>query len=98
MNRINRIRHILWRLPRLRPYLGDMGVGRRGPRVDPVPRARVLDEYAGEWVAIKDDKVIAHSPSSREVVRQMRVLGEEADGAVLQRAATPTEAVAVGLG
>jgi len=98
MSVMDTIRNILWRLPRLRPYLGGMGVARRGQRVDPIPRAQALDKHAGEWVAIKDGQVIAHSPSSREVVRQMRGLGTAAEGAILQRAATPTEALAVGLG
>ncbi|MGI8628110.1 MAG: DUF5678 domain-containing protein [Geodermatophilaceae bacterium] len=75
-----------------------MSVARRPDRVEAVRRPDVLDGYVGEWVALKDGRVIAHSPSSREVVRLMRKMGGEAHGAVLQRAARETEALAVGLG
>ena len=88
----------LWRGAQRIAYGRGMGVARRSAKVDPVPRERVLDEHVGEWVAVKDGRVIAHSPSSREVVRQMRKLGADADGAILQRSSTETEALAVGLG
>jgi Family of unknown function (DUF5678) len=93
-----RIRQAVWRVVNGLPYRRGMGVARGSDKIPPVPRAQVLDKYAGQWVAIKDGRVIAHSPSSREVVRQMRRLGAEAEGAILQRAAEPTEALAVGLG
>lgn len=58
-----------------------------------------LDRHVGEWVAIKDGKVIAHGPNARHVVQQMRQLpAEQSRGAVLQRSARPTEALAIGLG
>jgi hypothetical protein len=79
-------------------YGPDMGIARSSRHIDPVRRLAVLDEYAGEWVAIKDDNVIAHSSDPREVVRQMRRLGAAAQGAVLQRASVATEALAVGMG
>jgi len=66
--------------------------------VEPVPRPAVLDEYQGEWVAVLDGQVVAHSISSREVVRQLKRLGESAEDAVLMRSAAPTDALAVGLG
>jgi Family of unknown function (DUF5678) len=94
-----RISESLWRVARRLPYVRGMGgVARWSGKTTPIPRLDVLDDYAGEWVAVKDGKVIAHSPSSREVVRQMRKLGQKAQGAVLQRAAGSTEAPAVGLG
>ncbi len=92
------LRRWLWRVVCLATYSCGMGVSRRSPRITPVRRSSVLDEYAGQWVAVKDGRVIAHSYNSREVVRQMRRLGEAAEGAVLQRAPEPTEALAVGLG
>lgn len=92
------VRELVWRSSGQTPYRRVMGIARRGKRVQPVPRLQALDEYAGQWVAVKNGRVIAHSPSSREVVRQLRRMGPEAKGAVLQRAATPTEALAVGLG
>ena len=87
-----------WRTRRPRPYLDDMGLARRSGRINPVRRPSVLDQYPGEWVALLDDQVIAHSPSSREVVRQLKKYGSQADEAVLMKAASPRDALAVGLG
>lgn len=75
-----------------------MSVARKGPRIQPVRRPSVLDDYAGLWVAVKDGRVIAHGHDSRHVVREMRRMGRAAEGAVLQRSPEPTEALAVGLG
>jgi hypothetical protein len=88
----------LWRRLHNLGYRRDVGPGRRNHSVKPVPRLKALDQYSGEWVAVKDGVVIAHSPSSREVVRQLQRLGPDAKDAVLQRAATSTEAIALGLG
>lgn len=75
------------------------GIAPRGPRIPPVPRDPALDRHVGEWVAIKDGRVIAHGPNARDVVQQMRQLpAEQRKGAVLQRSARPTEALAIGLG
>jgi len=94
-----RICAALWRVARRLPYVRGMGgIARRSGKATLVPRPSVLDNYAGEWVAVKDGRVIAHSSSSREVVRQMKKLGPKAEGAVLQRAASAAEALAVGLG
>jgi hypothetical protein len=88
----------LWRRLASLGYRRGVGPARRHHPVQPVPRLQALDQYPGEWVAVKDGVVIAHSPSSREVVRQLQKLGPNAKDAVLQRAATSTEAIAVGLG
>jgi Family of unknown function (DUF5678) len=92
------LRRCLWRVACLAKYRCGMGVARKSPRIQPVRRSSVLDEYAGQWVAVKDGQVIAHGRNSRDVVRQMRQMGPAAEGAVLQRAPEPTEALAVGLG
>ena len=75
-----------------------MGIARSSRHIDPIRREPVLDRYAGEWVALKDNEVIAHARDAREVVRQMRALGDAAHGAVLQRASVASEALAVGMG
>jgi uncharacterized cupin superfamily protein len=75
-----------------------MGVARRGNKVDPIPRDRALDAYAGQWVALKDGVVIAHAASSRDVVRELKRMGPGGEGAVLHRAATEDEPLSVGLG
>lgn len=88
----------LWRACSGAGYRDDMAVARRSARVTPVPRPGVLDEYQGEWVALLDGEVVAHSVSSREVVRQLKRLGSPGEDAVLMRSAAPTDALAVGLG
>jgi hypothetical protein len=88
----------LWRRVNRSNYSRDMGIARGKGRMPAVPRPTSLDRYAGQWVAVKDGKVVAHARRSREVVAKMQALGSSADGAVLQRAAAPTDAVAVGLG
>jgi hypothetical protein len=88
----------LWRPRSPDDYRDDMGVARRSSRVKTVPRPGVLDAYQGEWVALLDGEVIAHSVSSREVVRQLKKMGAAGEDAVLMRSAAPTDALAVGLG
>ena len=92
------IGNCLWRVACLASYRRGMGIARRSRRIQPARRLHVLDQYAGQWVALKDGRVIAHSADARDVVRQMRQMGREAEGAVLQRAAEATEALSVGLG
>jgi Family of unknown function (DUF5678) len=92
------IQRCLWRVVCLATYRCGMGVARRSSRIEPVPRSSTLDAFAGQWVAVKDGRVIAHGYNSRDVVRQMRQMGRAAHGAVLQRAPKPTDALAVGLG
>lgn len=67
-------------------------------RVRPIKHDPALDEYAGEWVAVKDGEVIAHSADSRGVVRQLRTRPDGGQGAVVHRVATSAEPLAVGLG
>lgn len=92
------IQRTVWRVACQLPYFRGMGVARRGRKLRPIERSAVLDKHVGEWVAVKDGVVIAHSTSSREVVRLMRQMGPVSKGAVLQRVAEPTDALAVGLG
>ena len=92
------LRRTVWRVACTAKYRCGMGVARSGPRIEPVRRPGVLDEYAGQWVAIKDGQVIAHSTDPRDVVGEMRRLGAASEGAVLQRAPEVSDALAVGLG
>jgi hypothetical protein len=92
------LRRRLWRVACLATYRCGMAVGRKSPRIEPVRRSAALDTFAGQWVAVKDGRVIVHGFNSRDVVAQMRQMGPAAHGAVLQRAPKPTEALAVGLG
>jgi len=88
----------IWRVACTAKYRRGVGISRKGPRIEPARRPEALDAYAGQWVALKDGEVIAHSPDPRSVVREMRRMGQAAEGAVLQRAPEPSEALAVGLG
>lgn len=88
----------LWRVITTYSYICGMAVARSGKKVSPVPRDKALDAYTGQWVAIKDGVVVAHGRSSRDVVRQLHKMGAAGKGAVLHRAASPDEPLAVGLG
>lgn len=88
----------VWRGVKGSAYRRRMGMARKSGRIEPVRRPAILDEFPGEWVAIKDGRVIAHAVNSRAVVQELKRIGTPARGAVLQRAAEPAEAVAVGLG
>lgn len=88
----------LWRVFRARLYPRGMGIARKGTRMLPVRRSAVLETFEGQWVAVKGDRVLVHGPSAVDVVLKLRELGDEGSGAVLQRVATPQEALAVGLG
>lgn len=92
------LRRSIWRVACMAKYRRGMGIARTGPRIRPAKRPAALDEYAGQWVALKDGRVIAHSPDPRTVVHEMRRMGRAAEGAVLQRASKPTDSLAVGLG
>jgi Family of unknown function (DUF5678) len=94
----NLLRRSIWRVPCFAKYRRGMGIARSGPRIEAAKRPAVLDDFPGQWVALKDGRVIAHSPDPRTVVREMRRMGTSAEGAVLQRAPRPSDAVAVGLG
>lgn len=94
---LSRLRQ-LWRAAGASAYRRGMARPRPTPRLVPVPREKALSAHPGEWVAVKEGRVIAHHSSSREVVRMLRAQGRAAEGAVLHRSAQPTEAIAVGLG
>lgn len=61
-------------------------------RVEPIRRDRAVDAaYPGQWVAVKGRAVVAHSQHPRDLVRQMRDLGEATKGAIVQRIPVPGE-------
>jgi len=66
-------------------------------RVEPVRRNQELDAaYLGQWVAVKDGSVVAHSQHPSGLVNQLRGLGDEAKGAVVQRIPVPGEPLYLG--
>lgn len=67
-------------------------------RMEPERRLAELDRWAGCWVAVKDGKVIAAAPNSRELVPELRRLGPAAEGAVAQYVTPPSDAIMIGVG
>lgn len=75
-----------------------MGVARSGGRVEPERRLSDLDEFEGQWVAVKDGQVVAVAATSRALVYEVHKLGESGKGAVAQYVAPPTAAFMIGVG
>jgi hypothetical protein len=73
-------------------------VGRPGRHHRPVPRLRELDDYEGQWVAVKGGRIVASAATSRDLVLRLRELGDASVGAVIQHVLPPSDAALVGLG
>ncbi|MDQ1713768.1 MAG: hypothetical protein QOE45_3218 [Frankiaceae bacterium] len=67
-------------------------------RVEPVRRLAELDRWVGLWVAVKDERVVAAAPTSRDLVRKVIEMGPSARGAVAQFVPEPSEAIVIGMG
>jgi hypothetical protein len=81
----------------VRRYAGLMGVGHRPDReVRAVPHLDALDDYVGEWVAVKEGRVVAHADSSVALARIIR--SSEIHGAVMQYVQPEAHAFIVGVG
>lgn len=89
----------LWTRLRTRTYRRRMGFGRRASgAIQPVMRPRELDDFVGQWVAVKSGRVIAAAASSRALVYEVRKLGSAGEGAVAQFVPPPDSAYMVGVG
>jgi hypothetical protein len=75
-----------------------MGHGRRQRRVKPERALPGLERWAGMWVAVKDGKVIAAAYNSRDLVPEVRKLGEAGHGAVAQFVPPHTDEIVIGVG
>lgn len=64
-------------------------------RCAPVRRSAALAAYEGEWVAVKDGVVVAHSLSDIGLVPLVRALGKAGEGAVVEFVSPPTAYVEV---
>lgn len=71
---------------------------RTHPRMEPERRLDVLDGWTGMWVAVKDGEVVAAAYNSRDLVPQVRKLGERGHGAVAQYVPPRTEDIIIGVG
>lgn len=80
-------------------YSADMGIARRrNPgQFGPLP-APDLRGYEGRWVAVKGGKVIASGATTHELAAELARLGDEAKGAIMQRAPRHLDAVVIGVG
>lgn len=57
-----------------------------------------LERWAGMWVAVKDGEVVAAAHNSRDLVPEVRKLGEAGYGAVAQFVPRHTDEIVIGVG
>ncbi|HVU71441.1 MAG TPA: DUF5678 domain-containing protein [Mycobacteriales bacterium] len=67
-------------------------------KMQPERRLPDLDQWVGCWVAIKDGKVVAAAHNSRDLVPELRKLGDAGRGAVAQYVTPPSETIMIGVG
>lgn len=90
------MRKILWRVAFPWRYLRGMRKSHR--RGGPEPRLPALDGWEGYWVAVKDGKIIAATHNARDLVPELRKLGEAGEGAVAQYVVPKTDTIMIGVG
>lgn len=71
---------------------------RRVNELTPVRRPTELDGYVGQWVAVKEGRVIASADTSRELVTKVKALGAQGVDAVAEYVAPPSHSWMVGAG
>jgi len=79
-------------------YLDDMGIARSGGPIEPLSRPAGIDSYEGQWVAVKDGRVVAAAPHARDLVILVRDMGEEGSDATVEFVAPPSDSFMVGVG
>ena len=79
-------------------YSRDVGIARRGRRLEPVPPPPGVEAYSGLWVAVLGDKVIAAAPTSTDLAYKLFEIGPSAKEAVMQRVQPATDEILVGMG
>ena len=79
-------------------YLDDMAIARFGVPVEPLRRAEGIDDYAGQWVAVKDGRVVASAPHARDLVVLVRDMGQDGADATVEFVAPPSDSFMVGVG
>lgn len=76
-----------------------MGIARRpSEQIKPLPRLPELDEWKSQWVAVKNDRVIAAATTSSELASRLLEMGDDGRGAVVQFVHPDAEAYIVGAG
>jgi hypothetical protein len=86
---------VLHRLRRWR-YRAGVGPSRRLPVFEPIRHMKVLDDYVGYWVALKDGAVKAAAKTSIELAEELHK--RHIQGATILFVEPPTTAERVGLG
>ncbi len=66
--------------------------------IEPLPRVPAIDQYAGQWVAVKDGRVVACAVRPRDLVVLVRSMGEEGADATVEFVAGLSDSFRVGLG
>jgi hypothetical protein len=80
-------------------YAGEMPIGRQpDSAVHPIRHLQELDRYAGKWVAVKDQHVVAFAENSSDLALRVRALGDKGRGAVMQLVQPTADAFIVGVG
>jgi hypothetical protein len=88
----------LWRVAWRVAYLCGMSHGRHKLHVEPERALPGLEKWAGMWVAVKDGQVIDAAHNSRDLVPEVRKLGEAGHGAVAQFVPPRTDEIIIGVG
>jgi hypothetical protein len=87
-----------WRVSRTLLYFRYMGRRQTRREIEPERLLAGLEEYEGLWVAVKDRKVIAAADNSRDLVANVRQLGDAGKDAVAQFVPRYSEEVVIGVG
>ena len=66
--------------------------------IEPLPRVAAIDQYTGQWVAVKDGRVVASAIRSRDLVALVRAMGEDGADATVEFVAGLSDSFRVGLG
>lgn len=86
------------RFPPSAGYLDDMGIARSGVPVEPLERAVGIDEYTGQWVAVKDGRVVGSAAHARDLVILVRDMGQDGADATVEFIAPLSDSFMVGVG
>ncbi len=82
-----------------RLYRNDMPIARQpGRQIPPVERPVGIEQYEGRWVAVLHGEVIASALDDRALARELRLLGPDAQDAVMQFVRPPVAGYIIGVG
>lgn len=79
-------------------YRGPTKLPKRVTEMEPVKRSALLRGYVGKWVAVKEGRVVASAETAGELVKLVKALGEEGQGAIAEYVSPPSSILMVGVG